>query len=75
MCRRIEEEVEHTVLSNDTKVNDLVNLTVTCVLKIAFWTLLPMGALCFTNTFCYRSKLYIRLFLKKSSPVFGDNKV
>ena len=33
-------------LSNDTKVNDLVTLTLTLKLKIAFWTLLPPGAYC-----------------------------
>ena len=37
-------------LSNDTKVNDLVTLTLTLKLKIAFWTLLSPGAYCFTNT-------------------------
>ena len=31
-------------LSNDTKVNDLVTLTLTLKLKIAFLTLLPPGA-------------------------------
>ena len=31
-------------LSNDTKVNDLVTLTLTLKLKIAFWTSLPPGA-------------------------------
>ena len=31
-------------LSKDTKVNDLVTLTLTLKLKIAFWTLLPLGA-------------------------------
>ena len=33
-------------LSNDTKVNDLVILTLTLKLKIVFWTLLPPGAYC-----------------------------
>ena len=37
-------------LSNDTEVNDLMTLTLTFKLKIAFWTLLPPGAKCFTNT-------------------------
>ena len=31
-------------LSNDTKVNDIVTLTSTLKLKIAFWTLLPPRA-------------------------------
>ena len=33
-------------LSNDTKVNDIVTLTLTLKLKIAFSTLLPPGAYC-----------------------------
>ena len=37
-------------LSNDTMVNDIVTLTLTLKLNIAFWTLLPPEAYCFTNT-------------------------
>ena len=33
-----------TPFQNDVKVNDLVTLTLTLKLKIAFWTLLPPGA-------------------------------
>ena len=32
------------------KVKDLLTLTLTFVLKVDFWTLLPPGALCLTNT-------------------------
>ena len=36
----------NNALSNDTKINDLVTLTLTLKLKIAFSTLLPLGAYC-----------------------------